>query len=59
VGRLVSGLAVAAEDLALSMMFTKRLREGVRRGEITGSVRIWMRPHVTVGVRYRMGEYDG
>jgi hypothetical protein len=38
------------------MMFTKRLREGVRRGEITCSVRIWMRPHVTVGVRYRMGE---
>src|SRR6267143_1742918 len=38
------------------MMFTKRLREGVRRGEITCSVRIWMRPHVTVGVRYRMGD---
>jgi hypothetical protein len=38
------------------MMFTKRLREGVRRGEITCSVRIWMRPRVTVGVRYRMGE---
>src|SRR6267143_476609 len=38
------------------MMFTKRLREGVRRGEVTCSVRIWMRPHVTVGVRYRMGE---
>ena len=38
------------------MMFAKRLREGVRRGEITCSVRIWMRPHVTVGVRYRMGE---
>jgi hypothetical protein len=38
------------------MMFTKRLREGVRRGEITCSVRIWMRPHVTVGGRYRMNE---
>ena len=38
------------------MMFAKRLREGVRRGEITCSVRIWKRPHVTVGVRYRMGE---
>jgi hypothetical protein len=37
-------------------MFTNRLREGVRRGEITYSVRIWMRPRVTVGVRYRMGE---
>ncbi len=36
--------------------FTKRLREGVRRGEITCSVRIWMRPHVKVGGRYRMEE---
>ena len=38
------------------MMFTKRLREGVRRGEINSSVRIWMRPHVKVGNRYRMEE---
>src|SRR5438046_172891 len=38
------------------MVFTKRLREGVRRGEITCSVRIWKRPHVTVGTRYRMEE---
>ena len=38
------------------MVFTKRLREGVRRGEITRSVRIWMRPHVKVGARYRMDE---
>jgi hypothetical protein len=38
------------------MTFTKRLREGVRRGEITCSVRIWMRPHVIVGNRYRMEE---
>ena len=38
------------------MIFTKRLRDGVRRGEITCSVRIWMRPHVTVGNRYRMDE---
>jgi hypothetical protein len=36
------------------MMFAKRLREGVRRGEITCSVRIWMRPHVKVGNRYSM-----
>ena len=34
------------------MVFTKRLREGVRRGEITCSVRIWKRPHVKVGGRY-------
>src|SRR6266568_8752072 len=38
------------------MVFSKRLRERVRRGEITCSVRIWMRPHVKVGARYRMGE---
>jgi hypothetical protein len=38
------------------MMFAKRLREGVRRGEITCSVRIWIRPHVRVGGRYRMQE---
>jgi hypothetical protein len=36
------------------MLFAKRLREGVRNGEITCTVRIWMRPHVTVGSRYRM-----
>jgi hypothetical protein len=38
------------------MVFTKRLREGVRRGEITCSVRIWMSPRVRVGARYRMEE---
>jgi hypothetical protein len=38
------------------MVFTRRLREGVRRGEINCSVRIWMRPPVRVGARYRMDE---
>ena len=38
------------------MQFTKRLREGVRTGKITCSVRIWQRPHVIVGNRYRMEE---
>ena len=38
------------------MTFTKRLREGIRRGEITCSVRIWTRLHVRVGARYRMKE---
>jgi len=38
------------------MTFTKRLREGVRRGEIRCSVRIWMSPRVAVGKRYRMEE---
>ena len=38
------------------MTFDKRLREGVRSGRITCSVRIWMRPHVKVGGRYQMEE---
>lgn len=38
------------------MVFTKRLREGVRRGLITCSVRIWKRPNVNVGRRYPMAE---
>lgn len=37
-------------------MFTKRLRDGVRRGEITCSVRIWKSARVKVGHRYRMEE---
>src|ERR1041385_2675034 len=40
----------------LAMTFTKRLRDGVRRGEITCSVRIWTRPHVKVGGCYPMEE---
>lgn len=36
------------------MVFAKRLREGIRRGRIRCSVRIWMRPHVKVGGRYRI-----
>jgi hypothetical protein len=38
------------------MVFTKRLRERVRNGEITCSIRIWTRPHVKVGGRYPMEE---
>ena len=38
------------------MVFTKRLREGIRRGEITCSVRFWMNPRVRVGGRYHMEE---
>ncbi len=38
------------------MVFTKRLRDGVRRGEITCSVRIWQSPRVKAGNRYRMDE---
>ncbi len=35
------------------MVFTKRLREGVRNGSISCSVRIWKSPHVKVGRRYQ------
>ena len=38
------------------MVFTKRLREGVRRGRIRCSVRIWKSLHVKVGGRYPMDE---
>src|SRR4029078_260707 len=38
------------------MIFTKRLRDGVRSGQIRCSIRIWMRPHVKAGNRYRMEE---
>ncbi|HKU36779.1 MAG TPA: hypothetical protein VJR89_01495 [Polyangiales bacterium] len=36
------------------MHFTQRLREGVRRGTITCSVRIWQGPRVTPGKRYKL-----
>lgn len=38
------------------MVFTKRLRDGVRSGAITCSVRIWTSPHVKAGNRYKMEE---
>ena len=38
------------------MVFTRRLREGIRRGRIRCSVRIWTRAHVRVGGRYPMDD---
>jgi hypothetical protein len=38
------------------MQFAKHLREGVRRGRIRCSVRIWTRPHVKPGGRYPMDD---
>jgi hypothetical protein len=38
------------------MVFTRKLRERVKNGEITCSVRIWQSPQVIVGNRYRMDE---
>ena len=36
------------------MTFTKRLHEGIVRGDITCSIRIWHRPRVKVGGRYAL-----
>jgi hypothetical protein len=38
------------------MLFAKHLREGIRRGRIRCTIRIWTGPHVKVGGRYRMDE---
>jgi hypothetical protein len=38
------------------VVFARQLREGIRRGEITRTVRIWQRCHVKVGGRYRLGD---
>jgi len=34
------------------MQFIRALRDRIRNGEITCSIRIWQRPHVRVGGRY-------
>ena len=36
------------------MHFLKKLRDGVRQGEITSSIRIWQSPRVRVGGRYAL-----
>lgn len=36
------------------MVFSKRIRDGVRTGDITCSVRFWTRQRVSVGARYRV-----
>ena len=38
------------------MLFTKRLREPIKRGEITCSVRIWLKPKVKVGGEYKLDD---
>ena len=38
------------------MVFTKHLREGIRRGRIRCTIRIWQRLHVKAGGRYAMDE---
>jgi len=36
------------------MQFLRSLRDPIRRGEITTTVRLWQRPHVRVGGRYAL-----
>ncbi|HEX4822215.1 MAG TPA: ASCH domain-containing protein [Acidimicrobiales bacterium] len=36
------------------MQFMRPLRDRIRRGEITTTVRLWQRPHVKVGGRYAL-----
>ncbi len=38
------------------MVFARQLREGVRRGRIRCTVRIWTHPHVKAGGRYPMDD---
>ena len=38
------------------MVFAKPLRDGVRRGRIKCSVRVWLTPRVKAGGRYKMDE---
>jgi hypothetical protein len=36
------------------MQFIASLRERIRKGEITSTVRLWQRPHVKAGGRYAL-----
>ena len=36
------------------MQFLQALRDRIRRGEITTTVRLWQQPHVRVGGRYAL-----
>ncbi|HKA60240.1 MAG TPA: ASCH domain-containing protein [Gemmatimonadales bacterium] len=36
------------------MQFLRSLRDRIRNGEITSTVRLWQRPHVKVGGRYAL-----
>lgn len=44
----------AIEQRNQRMQFLRTLRDRIRRGEITTTVRLWQRPHVKVGGRYAL-----
>ena len=41
------------------MQFSRQLHEPIRAGVVTCSVRIWKRPHVKSGGRYKLGQGPG
>jgi hypothetical protein len=53
---MLTGNVHASHIVCAAMMFTKRLRDGVRNGDITCSIRIWRSPRVKVGGLYPMEE---
>jgi hypothetical protein len=38
------------------MVFAKQLREGIKRGRIRLTIRVWLFPRVKVGGRYKMDD---
>ncbi len=40
----------------MPVVFTKHLREGIKRGRITYTIRFWTHAHVKVGGRYPMDD---
>jgi hypothetical protein len=46
----------ALYDVGPTMVFSKPLREKIRRGRVRCTVRIWQRSHVKVGGRYPMDD---
>jgi len=49
-------LSSTASLLLQFMQFTKRLRDSIKQGAITISIRIWKSARVTEGNRYRLEE---
>ena len=40
----------------VTMQFARKLRERIKCGDVTTSIRIWKRPHVKAGGRYKLDE---
>ncbi len=38
------------------MVFARQLREGIRRGLIRCTIRVWQQPRVKLGGKYKMGD---